>query len=416
MSQQYDSEYGLWEKMMQQYILSQTTGEKSTIYSRTAVLCFLYYMEQVDENCRYLANLPDEIAKYMIISKEEHQEKIIVSLQKYQIVNVSFILKENRGRDVSAFLVAGKSIAGKYDFFCFIHDKKSAYLEQEDGEDFKNHLWDCLLSSRPYIDNILQLFIENKNLGIVVPPLPVQNDFLNNYGNFWGENYENVIDLAGKIGIDINNICKEKTPETIGNVFWCRTCSLKKLLDYSFSYTDFPEEPLERDGTFNHAVERIYEYVVKDAGYGVAAVMPDIIAAERLKLFGEISYTILQIACKEISLRSWQQAKQHKKNVEALISFCADNKYTYIYGMGKIGRNCKTIMDQYEIPYDGFLISNGENMEQELDGYRGIAVDEIKIRKEELGIVVAIGKKNLEDVCNTLTELNFNRVHIWKNV
>ena len=73
-------------------------------------------------------------------------------------------------------------------------------------------------------------------------------------------------------------------------------------------------------------------------------------------------------------------------------------------------------MDQYEIPYDGFLISSGENMEQELDGYRGIAVDEIKIRKEELGIVVAIGKKNLEDVCNTLTELNFNRVHIWKNV
>lgn len=41
--------------------------------------------------------------------------------------NYRAILKNNRGRDISALLVAGREFFTEYDYVCFIHDKRKIY-------------------------------------------------------------------------------------------------------------------------------------------------------------------------------------------------------------------------------------------------------------------------------------------------
>lgn len=57
---------------------------------------------------------------------------------------------------------------------------------------------------------------------------------------------------------------------------------MKKLFAFNWNYTDFPEEPNQIDGTLLHAVERIYPYVVQDAGFYPAYVQPDFLASLNL--------------------------------------------------------------------------------------------------------------------------------------
>ena len=45
--------------------------------------------------------------------------------------NVQVIVIQNRGRDVSALLVATKKFIMNYDYVCFMHDKKVTQLKPE---------------------------------------------------------------------------------------------------------------------------------------------------------------------------------------------------------------------------------------------------------------------------------------------
>ena len=55
-------------------------------------------------------------------------------------------------------------------------------------------------------------------------------------------------------------------------MFWIRPESLKKLLDKPWHYDDFPQEPLQLDGSLIHVIERAYPFFVQDAGYLTAWV------------------------------------------------------------------------------------------------------------------------------------------------
>jgi lipopolysaccharide biosynthesis protein len=54
-----------------------------------------------------------------------------------------------------------------------------------------------------------------------------------------------------------------------GSMFWARLPSLHPLLDASLSEYDFETEAGQIDGTFAHAVERVFGICAKDAGFTV---------------------------------------------------------------------------------------------------------------------------------------------------
>ena len=84
---------------------------------KAAVLVHLFYEEQVEYSQKYLEKLPDNVDIVIISSKE-------TILDRFQDDRYMKIKKENRGRDISALLIAARSVVFRYKYVCFLHDKK----------------------------------------------------------------------------------------------------------------------------------------------------------------------------------------------------------------------------------------------------------------------------------------------------
>ena len=119
-------------------------------------------------------------------------------------------------------------------------------------------------------------------LGMLTNEPPYNGVYINNLGNEWGPNFDITYNLSKKLNLKVP-IERDKPPiAPLGTVFWFRTKALNKLFNYNWKYEDFPKEPNKIDGSILHAIERVYPFVVQDAGYYPAYVMPDTYASQEL--------------------------------------------------------------------------------------------------------------------------------------
>lgn len=104
------------------YYVLQTDRHKSIKNKKIVIAAYLYYEESLQYHIDILKRLPEYISVRLITS-----DKIIygkLSDEAMARKNWEAVLKENRGRDISALLVSCKDLFYKYDLLCFLHDKK----------------------------------------------------------------------------------------------------------------------------------------------------------------------------------------------------------------------------------------------------------------------------------------------------
>ena len=155
-----------------------------------------------------------------------------------------------------------------YDYVCFMHDKKTAQLKPySSGQGFRYKCYENNLATKKYVKNLIGTFKENSRLGMLMPPPPNHGNFFHIIGNEWSSNFKKTEKLIKKLGLNVDFHWSLEPISPLGTMFWFRPRALKKLFDYGWEYSDFPEEPNEHDGTILHAVERVYGFVVQDAGY-----------------------------------------------------------------------------------------------------------------------------------------------------
>ena len=255
--------------------------------NNVAIVIHLYYLDTINYYFKYIENIPEDIIVFFTVSnyriKKMLEKKEIVKKRNWKIIE-----KQNRGRDISAFLVACRKELLKYEYICFLHDKKEKNaILKEDTRQWIACLWENMIGSSIYIDNVLSLFNENKRLGVLVPPFPMGTHQRTSYVNIWYDNFPLTLGLTERMSLrcDLN---LEKPPITIGTVFWARVSALKKLFEIEWKYDDFDEEPLKNDGTLSHAIERVFAYVAQDAGYQTGWVMADSYAGNRFEYMQEI--------------------------------------------------------------------------------------------------------------------------------
>ena len=174
------------------------------------------------------------------------------------VVTVSIV--PNRGRDIGAFLttVAGV-IEDGYDVIGHIHGKRS--LHTSVGEQWREFLWQNLVGGpHPMVDLILNRFAADGNLGLVFADDPHLPD--------WDANLEAASYLAARMGMS------DPLPPFInfpvGTMFWARPLALAPLLKLKLSWDDYPQEPVQNDGTILNALERLLTLVGQHAGYRYA--------------------------------------------------------------------------------------------------------------------------------------------------
>lgn len=268
------------------YVLpSQAINPQTHDHPRSAFIYHVYFMDLLEDTCHYIASLPEETDLY-ITSTEDKIPQIREYMQQRGISHqATFIPVINRGRDVSALLVAACPVvlSGKYDVIGFAHDKKSSQ-NQENGHHgtesrgFAYKLMENTLGSEAYVKNILTLFAENPRLGQVAPPPPYHAlYFAHTIPHDWGANYEITKELLeDRLGIHVPLSPTKPTASAMGSCYWFRVEALKPLFEYGWKYEDFlPEGQMGEDGTISHAIERANGYICQSRGYYPAWVLSD---------------------------------------------------------------------------------------------------------------------------------------------
>lgn len=330
----------------------QTQNDIKTV--KAAVIVHLFYEEQVEYSQGYLKQVPDSIDIVIISPKEE-------ILNQFSDKRYITIKKENRGRDISALLVAAKTIIFRYKYICFVHDKKEKRLDDNEYVEYVNlwrkNMWDNMLQSTMYIYNILDLFEDDHKLGMLVPLPPHRGDRGAWLKGCWGDTFELVRGLADKIGIEAD-ICHENPPFTYSTVFWARTSVLKKLFSMDWTYTNFPNEPMKDCGEINHAVERIFQYVVEDAGYETRVVLSSTFASSFiLQLKGEMN-RMWDWAWTAFGIENYSEMDLYNSRIERVKEFEKKYLHIYLYGAGKAGKDCLRICSVLDIKPAGVLVTD----------------------------------------------------------
>ena len=232
--------------------------------TRVALIVYLFYEEDAKRNVEKLLKLDSLVDVYIFTPSVAIKGLVEKLARKSKYVNS--IVVNARGREWATFLNEGAKVALDYEIVGFLHDKRSHDGEfYSIGKSFQDLLWDNMICSKNYVKQIIKLF-EKEYLGVLLPPVVMHGNYFKFYSNFWTICFEETQKLAKMIGIQLDNIDKEKTPISIGSVFWAKTQAIRPLLEMTISREDFPKEPMAIDGSINHALERIVPYVAQSQG------------------------------------------------------------------------------------------------------------------------------------------------------
>ncbi len=274
------------------YVLSTEQADLEQMKMRlltykVALVMHVYFEDLLEEDYHYISSMPKETDIYITTHSQQLKNAIERKFVDLPCNKLEVRIIENRGRDVSSLLVGVKDVLLDYDLVCFVHDKKTAQVSPGTvGASFAYKCFENTLSNKKYVANIVNTFIDNPKLGLLTPPEPNHSAFFPTIGCEWGPNYDVTVELAETLGLKVPMSIEKQPIAPFGTMFWFRPKAMEPLLNKNWEYEDFPEEPNGIDGTLLHAIERIYPFVVQDAGYYPAIGMTD--------KFGAIEYNNLR--------------------------------------------------------------------------------------------------------------------------
>jgi len=229
-----------------------------------AAVIHAYHAETCGEIVDLLRNVPFAIDCYISTDTESKKRQIEAAFAPLGKGTVEVRLFPNRGRDITPKLVGMADVYGRYEFVLHLHSKQTPHGKTRLAG-WRSYLFRTLLGSPQTVRSIFEVLLTT-DVGLVFPqhffPVRVSLD--------WGHNFARTQQLLARAGVAIGGDELLEFPS--GSMFWCRSAALRKLLDLNLSFDDFEPESGQVDGTFAHAVERAYLYLVEAAGFRWAKV------------------------------------------------------------------------------------------------------------------------------------------------
>lgn len=224
-----------------------------------------YHTDLLPEFLDHLANngtKPD-----LFLSTDSHEkESVLRKILESKNARAEIRVFENRGRDVGPFITGFSDLfePGRYDILGHFHGKKSHELSGERGDIWRKSLLRRLIGLKvPVMDLVVREMSNNPSIGIVFPAIP-------NYCA-WDENFHWGVKLADRMRLR-EDIARPFFDYPAGMMFWCRPETLSPLIGLNLSWEDYPAEPIPRDGTILHAIERIIPFVCEELGFDVGLI------------------------------------------------------------------------------------------------------------------------------------------------
>ena len=280
------------------YVLSSEFSDKvQTNDKKIALIMHIYYEDLIDYCLKYAQSMPDGTDIYFVSSKKSVLDICKEKENLLSNYNVFYRQKNNRGRDVSAYLVTCADVFKNYDYICCMHDIKTSTAQfGVTGKEFSYHCFECNLKSKNYVQNILKTFETEPTIGMLCPPAPEFGSY-RTIGYELNTNSEIFIELMKNLDLHIPFDAHPVAP--FGSMFWIRRKAIAPLFRHKWEYEDFPPEPLPKDGTLSHAIERIYPAIAQEAGYLTGWIMPEDYAQNYINT---LHYYLLQEKCRSQKL------------------------------------------------------------------------------------------------------------------
>lgn len=189
-------------------------------------------------------------------------------------------IQDNLGRDILPFWVSLLKYGAGYDYFLKLHLKRSLHGDSlidvsctgsaDFGTLWSDDLYRSLIPSSFTEYQQLLTWMNRRGLGCIYP-----RPFREVVQFGWAEpsNFVWVARILSDFKINgLNQLLPLFYPA--GNMFWGSMSAFLPLAAYFSSDWRYPPEPLGQDGTFLHAVERSYSYLLADSGFKVGLLFP----------------------------------------------------------------------------------------------------------------------------------------------
>lgn len=347
-----------------------------------------------------------------IISSKPFLLKIIK--RKLNNRTAYYIEKLNQGRDISALLIECRKYINEYNYACFLHDKKPHTEElAEDTELWIQNIWGNLLGSEKYIQSIINLFENNEEIGIVVPPPPIGDHFAVWYGFGWQGAFDITKELCSLLLLRVS-INENKPPLAIGTALWFRTDALKKLFDYNWKYEDFDDNQLGNSNYLSYGIERIFPYVSQDAGFTTAEVMNTEYASVQNAYLRYSMTAMFKNIYEYYPFLTLNQMKLCEKNVSNMLSQVNTDDTIYLFGAGRFGRFCLNVLRRNLIEPKGFLVSE-IGLVNRTDNLPIYCINEISEEEyNNITVIITVeNKKSQSTIINLLSGKAFRNIVIF---
>lgn len=260
----------------------------------------------------------------------------------------------------------------KYDYVCFFNEKNCDKGGSHGDRLQKTNYYiviENLLKNDAFMRNLLLVMQEN-NIGIAFSPAPI---------------YEKSL---------MQEQAKKKN-----NSYWCRWdlfCEIRK-----------------KDALMDSREE--LDKAAKDAGCLSAVVMSDIYAGIQWNNYDYmLNEVVKQIRKMSLAVEYADMKSQIKHNCFDLIKFVQGNARVAVYGIGEVAKIVTEFLMQRVLEIDFYIVSDGYRKEQSYNGKAVFEISEIE-PDENMGIVVALDKKNAKEVMGNLKEHGFCRVFYMEN-
>lgn len=382
--------------------------------AKAVIIVYLYYIDTIEDYLNFISKIDSRIALVFITASLEVKLKIETLLGKRE--NFEIRLKENRGRDVAALLVTAKDLFEHFEFLCFLHDKKEKnVLGKNDTRKWTINMWGNLIASTGYIQNVINLLEDRKDLGLLLPMVQTGDYQDLNHKQEWRRNgrdtnYEIIKNLIKKVELNCE-LDYEKPVISFGTMFWCRTTALRKLVEVGWNLEDFPEEPLADDGTISHAIERIFPYVAQDSGYKTASIMTDSFVGKYLGRMQELDSKLFYMAEKYLGVRSPLEIEYFEWQEKRLRDFCTRYERIYLYGAGVRGDDAYYFLTRIlNVSPLGYI--DRKLYGEKKHGLRIYSLDEIKTA-DGVGIIVSMGFRSGREVETFLKRKGYRNVILY---
>lgn len=373
----------------------------------TVVVIHLHYEYFFETALSYIKNIPSEVSVLFTTSNKALEQPI----KEFSSIrpNCRLIAKENRGRDISSFLVACRKEILKYKYFCFIHDKKekNEYMK-DDIREWLSSQYENILGSKELICNIIGSFEQDRLLGLLLPPQSFSENIAFAFTNNWANNFDNTNKLLKDLGVDIM-IDKNNEPMAIGTVFWAKTSSLIQLLRYDWKYEDFPEEPLPDDGCISHAIERSIEYIALYNNYSSRWICNNQYSEQLMDNYHMLLSNAFNLLDDKLGIDTPKRLNNYY-DMQTLFSMLSEKGKIYVYGAGKVGNKCIKSLRSMNIAADGFIVTTkNDQSNNKIPIY---TIDELNLTDKDI-IIVATSKMYWNEIFSLLSQYGISKTKIF---